>query len=239
MIPRIIHYCWFGQGEMPELTQKCIASWHKYMPDYEYRFWNEDNFDVNSIPYVREAYEAKQYAFVSDYVRLYALNKDGGVYLDVDFEVYKPFDDLLVWDAFAGFEGSKHSPLMMGVIASHSKGLWVAEQLGYYQSRHFLNEDGSYDLTTNVKYVSERMRERGFIQNGKEQDYLDLHVFPVDYFCPRQTTGEYYSTENTYCEHRGLNSWCGYKSGWKTNIGRLVGSRNMVRLIKLKRRLFG
>ena len=103
MIPKTIHYCWFGQSEMPELAQKCIASWHKYMPEYEYKLWNEDNFDVYSVPYTKEAYDCKKYAFVSDYVRLYALDKEGGIYLDVDFEVFKSFEDLLHWGAFAGF----------------------------------------------------------------------------------------------------------------------------------------
>lgn len=239
MIPRIIHYCWFGCGEMPQLAKDCIASWHKYMPDWDYKLWNEDNFDVYSVPYTKEAYEAKKYAFVSDYVRLYALNKEGGVYLDVDFEVYKPFDDLLHWNAFAGFEGSKFTPLMMGVIASRQDGIWVKEQLGHYQGRHFVNVDGSLDLTTNVKFVTENMRMNGFVQDGKEQDYKDLHVFPVDYFCPKQTTGEYFRTENTYCEHRGLDSWTGPKKGWKEKIGKIVGTKNTVRLIKIKRKLFG
>ena len=80
MIPKIIHYCWFGSGEMPQLAKDCIASWHKYMPDWEYKLWNEDNFDVDSVPYVKEAYEARKFAFVSDYVRLYALYTDGGLY---------------------------------------------------------------------------------------------------------------------------------------------------------------
>lgn len=239
MIPKKIHYCWFGRGEMPELAQKCIVSWHKLMPDWEFKLWNEDNFDINSVPYTMEAYESMKYAFVSDYVRLWALYHEGGLYLDVDFEVFKPFDDLLDYKAFAGFEGSKHLPVMMGVCASEPHGDWVAEMLNAYDGRHFINSDGSYDMRSNVQFITAIMMAEGFCQNGEEQDYKDLHVFPVDYFCPRQTTGEYYSTENTYCEHRGLNSWGGHKGGWKTNIGRLVGSRNMVRLIKLKRRLFG
>ncbi len=239
MIPRKIHYCWFGCGEMPQLAKDCISSWHRYMPEWEYKLWNEDNFDVYSVPYTKEAYEAKKYAFVSDYVRLFALDKEGGVYFDVDFEVYKPFDDLLHWNAFAGFEGSKYAPLMMGVIASCLNGQWVKEQLDHYQGRHFVNNDGSLDLTTNVKFVTERMKMNGFVQNGKEQDYKDLHVFPVDYFCPRQTTGEYFRTENTYCEHRGLDSWGGTENGWKAKIGKIVGTKNMVYLIKIKRKLFG
>lgn len=239
MIPKIIHYCWFGRGDMPELAKKCIASWHKFMPEWEYKLWNEDNFDINSISYTKEAYEAKKYAFVSDYVRLWALEKEGGIYMDVDFMVYKSLDDLLHWNAFAGFEGSKHSPLMMGVIASQPCGEWVKEQLDYYHNRHFIKEDGSYDLTTNVAFVTSKMREQGFVQNGKEQDYKDLHIFPVEYFCPRQTTGEYFRTENTYCESVGLNSWSESKNDWRHLIKDIVGQKNMTRLIKLKRRFFG
>lgn len=239
MIPKIIHYCWFGRGEMPELAKKCISSWHKYMPDWDYKLWNEDNFDTNSTTYTKEAYEAGKYAFVSDYVRLWALFNEGGLYLDVDFEVFKPFDDLLHWDAFAGFEGSKHLPVMMGVIASRPNGIWVKEQLDNYQGRHFIQEDGSFDLTTNVQFISDKMREQGFLQNGQEQDYKDLHVFPVTYFCPRQTTGEYFRTENTYCEHLGLGSWSEDSVGWKSRVARIVGQKNMPRLIKLKRKLLG
>ena len=208
------------------------------MPDYEYKIWTEENFDVNIIPYTKEAYKAGKFGFVSDYVRLWALYHEGGIYLDVDFEVFKPFDDLLHYDAFAGFEGSKYSPLMMGVAASRPGGRWVKEQMDAYEDRHFIKPDGTLDLTTNVKFISDRMREKGFIQNGLEQDYLDLHVFPVDYFCPRQTTGEYIRTENTYCEHLGLGSWSEH-GGIKQLIGKMVGQKMMIRLIKLKRLLFG
>ena len=209
------------------------------MPDYEYKLWNEDNFEVNVIPYTREAYEARKFAFVSDYVRLWALEREGGIYMDVDFESYKPFDDLLQWNAFAGFEGSKHSPLMMGVCASEPHGEWVSEMLNAYQGRHFLKPNGQPDLTTNVQFVTDKMRQNGFVQNGKEQDYRDLHVFPVDYFCPRQTTGEYFRTENTYCEQFGTSSWAEQVGGWKTKVGQFVGAKNMIRLIKLKRKIFG
>lgn len=239
MIPKTIHYCWFGRGEVPELAKKCIASWHKYMPDYEYKLWNEDKFDVNSVLYTKEAYELRKFAFVSDYVRLWVLEREGGIYMDVDFEAYKPFDDLLSWRSFAGFEGSKHSPLMMGVIASEAYGEWVTEILETYRGRHFLNTDGTPDLTTNVQFVTAKMHGNGFIQNGKEQDYKDLHVFPVEYFCPRQTTGEYLFTANTYCEHRGLGSWAEDDGDWKMKVSKIVGQKNMTRLIKMKRRILG
>ena len=209
------------------------------MPDYEYKLWNEDNFDVNAVPYTKEAYEARKFAFVSDYVRLWALEREGGIYMDVDFEAYKSFDDLLQWNAFAGFEGSKHLPLMMGVCASEPHGEWVSEMLEAYQGRHFLKPDGQPDLTTNVQFVTSKMHEKGFAQNGKEQDYKDLHVFPVEYFCPRQTTGDYFRTGNTYCEHFGTSSWAEQTGGWKAKIGNWVGPKNMIRLIKIKRKIFG
>lgn len=239
MIPKIIHYCWFGRGELPELAQECIASWHQFMPDWEYKLWNEDNFDVNMVPYTKEAYEARKYAFVSDYVRLWALYNEGGIYLDTDVKVFKPFDDLLTQKAFAGFEGSKHVPMGTCVLASEAGGQWVEEQLKNYQDRHFVHSDGSFDLTTNVQFISAKMQEQGFVQDGKEQEYEDLHVFPVEYFCPRHTTGEYLRTDNTYCDHLGMGSWTDKGCGWKGAIGKLIGPDNMTRLIKLKRKLFG
>lgn len=239
MIPRKIHYCWFGHGETPQLAKDCIASWHRYMPDWDYRLWNEDSFDVDRYPYAKEAYEAGKYAFVSDFVRLYALEREGGVYLDVDFEVYKPFDDLLGFHAFAGFEGSKHLPLMMGVCASEPHGQWVSEMLEAYNDRRFVKPDGSLDLTTNVQFVTAIMSNNGFRQDGAEQDYRDLHVFPVDFFSPRLTTGDYLLTDNTYCEHKGLASWTKQSKGWKYYLLRLFGQRNRTRLIKLKRKLLG
>lgn len=238
MIPKIIHYCWFGRGEMPQLAKECIASWHTYMPDWDYKLWNEDNFNIDAVPYTKEAYETKKYAFVSDYVRLWALCNEGGLYMDVDFLVYRPFDELLSYRAFAGFEGSKRHPVMMGVCASEPHGEWVMEMLEAYKNRHFINPDGSLDMRTNVQFITAIMASNGFKQDGLEQDYRDLHVFPVEYFSPRQTTGEYFRTENTYCEHKGLGSWDHHRGGWKETVLAILGQKNKTRLIKLKRKLF-
>lgn len=237
MIPKIIHYCWFGRGEMPELAVKCIASWHKFMPDYEYKLWNEDNFDVTSVPYVKKAYESRKFAFVTDYVRLYALYTEGGIYMDTDVEILKPLDDLLELTAFTGYEGSKTKPPVTGIMASEAGGEWVKEQLDSYEGAHFIQQDGSLDLTTNTIRISRIMRENGFVQNGQYQVYKDLHVFPVEYFCPRQTTGEFLLTDNTYCDHHFMRTWNDNK-----RVGLLasfIGQKNMTRLIKLKRKLFG
>lgn len=237
MIPKIIHYCWFGRGEMPQLAKDCIASWQKYMPDWEYKLWSEDNFDVASNPYTQEAYDAKKFAFVTDYVRLFALKKYGGVYMDTDVEILKPLDDLLNLTAFTGYEGSKHKPPVTGLMASEPNGVWVSEQLDYYQDRHFLLESGSLDLTTNTQTISRIMRTNGFVADGKYQVYKDLHIFPVEYFCPRQTTGEYLKTENTYCDHHFMGSWDSQHSAhW---LVKYIGQKNLTRLIKLKRKIVG
>ena len=238
MIPKKIHYCWFGRGPMPALAQKCIDSWHKYMPDYEYKLWDEDNFDVTCVPYVREAYESRKFAFVTDYVRLYALYTEGGIYMDTDVEVLKPYDDLLSLSGFTGYEGSKHLPPVTGTIASEAGNEWVKEQLDVYDGLHFLMPDGSMDLTTNTVRISQIMRQGGFIQDGKQKEYKGMHIFPVEYFCPRQTTGEILITEETYCDHHFLASWSGGKKK-KNVLLSLIGQKNMTRLIKLKRKLIG
>ena len=164
---------------MPKLAEECIASWKEHMPEWEYRRWDEANFDIASAPlYVRQAYEAKKFAFVSDYVRLWALEKFGGLYMDVDFRIYRPFNDLLdKYAAFAGYEGSKRQPVMMGVIASEPHGAWVSDMLSTYQFREFIKDDGNLDLTPNTSYFTDRLIAQGFISDGIEKDfYLDENI---------------------------------------------------------------
>jgi len=237
MIPKIIHYCWFGRGEMPELALRCIESWHRFLPDYDYKLWNEDNFDINCNAYVKEAYEAKKYAFVTDYVRLYALYTEGGIYMDTDVEVLKPYDDLLDLPGFTGYEGSKHLPPVTGTMASEPRNEWVKEQLAAYDDIHFLKEDGSLDTMPNTARISQIMKEGGFVQDGKKRVYKDMNIFPVEYFCPRQTTGEVFITDKTYCDHHFMGSWNKGKKNWKYYLLRLLGEKNKTRIIKFKRRL--
>ena len=240
MIPRKIHYCWFGHGIMPPMALKCIESWHRYMPDYEYKLWNEDNFDINSVPYVKEAYEARKFAFVTDYVRLYALYTEGGIYMDTDVEVLKPYDDLLELSGFTGYEGSKYLPPVTGTMASEAGGEWAKEQLASYDGAHFLLPDGTFDMKTNTTRISEIMKAGGFKQDGKKQVYKGMHIFPVQYFCPRQTTGEILMTNETYCDHHFMGSWNGSGGGKRrTSLAKIIGPKNVTRLIKLKRKILG
>lgn len=222
---------------MPQLTKDCIASWRNFMPDWEYKLWNEDNFDVNSVPYVKEAYEARKFAFVSDYVRLYALYTDGGLYFDTDLEVFKSFSGLLSHQAFIGYEGSKRLPLGTCVIGSIPEGQWVFEQMKRYHNRHFVDESGKMDLQTNVQFITFDMVEKGLICDGKEKDLNDIHIFPVDYFSPRRTTGEYIVTENTYCDHHFMGTWSDEKKKLPF-ILRIVSPKLRVKLIKIKRAIF-
>ena len=225
---------------MPSMALKCIESWHRYMPDYEYKLWNEDNFDVNSVPYVKEAYEARKFAFVTDYVRLYALYTEGGIYMDTDVEVLKPYDDLLELSGFTGYEGSKYLPPVTGTMASEAGGEWVKEQLASYEGAHFLLPDGTFDMKTNTARISEIMKAGGFKQDGKKQVYKGMHIFPVQYFCPRQTTGEILMTDETYCDHHFMGSWSGSGGGKRrTSWAKIIGSKNVTRLIKLKRKILG
>ena len=124
-------------------------------------------------------------------------------------------------------------------MASRASGQWVNEMLEAYKNRHFVIKDGVYDLTTNVQFITALMAKQGFVQDGHEQDYKDLHVFPVEYFCPRQTTGEYLRTSHTYSDHLGIGSWTNQSGGWKAQLAKLIGQEGMTKMIKLKRKLFG
>ena len=271
MIPKIIHYCWFGGNPIPELAEQCIASWKRYMPEWEYKEWTEASLSqalnqpnpnpslkgretnwLDYMPtYVKQAYEAMKYAFVSDYVRLWALEQCGGLYMDVDFMVYRPFDDLMdKYPAFAGYEGSKRQPVMQGVLASEPHGAWVRDMLQTYQFREFIRVDGSLDLTPNTAYFTDRLESQGFVADGVEKDvYVKsisnleermffLHVFPVHYFCPVLTTGENLRNKETYCEHMRLGSWDS-PGAWKVRMLSFLPSSMRTKLIILKRKLFG
>ena len=205
-IPKIIHYCWFGRGEMPKLAHKCIESWKKYCPDYEIMVWNEDNFDINTCDYIREAYEKRKFAFVTDYVRLHAMYTYGGIYMDTDVEVTRNLDEFLDNHAFSGFESDTQIPT--GIMASEKGFPLFKYLLSYYDNHHFIKEDGTLDTLTNVSIITKMLSEKGFIPNGKFQVVEGFALYPRDYFCPLEdSTGILSKTKNTATIHWFNKSW--------------------------------
>ena len=235
MIPKKIHYCWFGRGKMPELALKCIASWKKYLPEYEIKEWNEDNFDLDMYPYVREAYDNRKFAFVTDVVRLYALYHEGGVYMDTDVEVLKPLDKFLHHPAFSGFEDDTHIPT--GIMASEKHGAWAKWQLEYYIDKHFVREDKSLDMTTNVLIIGNSMAESGFVMNNSFQNFKGMiAIYPKDYFCPKShVDGQIYLTKNTCTIHHFAGSWVPRSYKYYDMLRNLIGEKWYLGLINLKR----
>lgn len=205
-IPKIIHYCWFGGNPLSNEAKKCIESWKKICPDYEIREWNEKNFDINSVTYVREAYNNKKWAFVADYVRLYAIVNYGGIYMDTDVETIKKFDDMLINDAFAGFEDENN--ISTGILACKKDFPIFKEFLNYYKNRKFVLKNGALDMTTNVKIITDICLRYGFIPNNSMQNINNLIIYPKEYFCPKDyKTGFINLTDNTYTIHYFSGSW--------------------------------
>lgn len=187
-IPKKIHYCWFGKGKKDELSLKCIQSWEKKLNDYEFVLWNEDNFDIERIPFVNQAYKNKKWAFVSDYVRMFALYNEGGIYLDTDVEVLKNFDSFLENEFFIGLENDlseEIKQLSTAVIGSKRKHPLIGEMLKYYENRDFI-KNGKFDMTTNVKIVTNICKEKyGFDENKEEQKLGNgIKIYPKSYFYP-------------------------------------------------------
>lgn len=236
MIPKIIHYCWFGSAQIPKQALKCIESWEKYLPDYHLKLWNEKNFDLTLNDYVSEAYLAKKYAFVTDYVRLFVLNNEGGIYMDTDVEVLKSLDKFLSLPAFSGFEGDKYVPT--GIMGSEKNGYWVREQLDYYNGRHFILPDGTFDMTTNTQIISGIMESNGFILKNSFQIYKNcIHFFPYDFFSPLKF-GKIILTENSHCIHHYASSWNPRERRIKKFIlKKIIGGNLTYFMVKLKRKI--
>lgn len=222
---------------MPDLAIRCMSSWKKYLPDYHLQLWNENNFDISAITYVREAYSARKFAFVTDYVRLYVLYTIGGIYMDTDVEVLRSIDWLLDLPGFTGFESDKDVPT--GIIACEKNNVWAKEQLQWYEGKHFLNPDGMPDLRSNVDIISGNMASNGFILRNSYQVYMDcMHIFPKDYFCPKSRTGIMKITPNTYCIHHFAASWLPWPLKMeKFFYNRILGPQITDFLVRMKRHL--
>ena len=218
MIPKVVHYCWFGRNPLPESAVKCIESWRKYMPDYEIKEWNEDNFDVNMIPYSAEAYSVGKYAFVSDYARFWILYHYGGVYFDTDVEVIKPIDDIVEKGAFMGVEEMcKVIPEDLVGYPMVAPGLGIGtppgtafykKLLDFYEGSRFLAEDGSIIPGTVVAYTTRLLVEEGLQKTPDLQHTAGMWIYPEDYFNPfEDITGRLRITERTRSIHWYARSW--------------------------------
>ena len=210
MIPKTIHYCWFGGNPLPKLAKKCIKSWKKYCPDYKIIEWNEDNFDINATPlYVRQAYEAKKWAFVTDYVRLKVVYDYGGVYLDTDVQLLKSLDDLLDYTAYFGFEDD-NSCVATGLGFGSEKNTKILEDiLSQYEDIVFIRDDGSIDDLACPARNTEAFKKYGLVQNNTTQFLPEnIAVFSTEYFCPLSyLTNKKNITINTYSIHLYAASW--------------------------------
>ena len=222
MIPKIIHYCWFGRGEKPELAKKCIASWRKFCPDFEIREWNEDNCDYLAMPFMAEAYAAKKYAFVSDVMRLIVLEQYGGVYFDTDVEVLRDITPLLNDEGFIGFENDRYVNSGQAMaMAAHQPVVQV--MIEEYKKLHFVKPDGSI-APVGCPHLNTDVLERfGLERNGQEQVVAGIHVYPADWFNPLDsTTGKLNKTPNTYSIHWYSMSWLPKRVRLKAKLGRIL-----------------
>lgn len=206
-IPKIIHYCWFGNNKKSELVNKCIKSWKKYLRDYEIKEWNDSHLGLIDLPYVKEAYEAKKYAFVTDYFRLYALYNYGGIYLDSDNEVLKSFDEFLNLEFFSGYENyyGNVAPFT-AVVGAQKYNKIIKDLLDEYNDLHFIKENGEYDLYTNTARVTDYFqRAYNFVPPYNEKFKKQLEdrciIYPSNYFCN-------YEKSVSYAVHHFNGSWC-------------------------------
>ena len=226
MIPKIIHYCWFSGEPFDEKTKMCIETWKEKCPDYEIRECNAENFDMEINDFVKEAYKAKKWAFVADYARLYLLYKYGGVYMDGDVELVKNIDCFLEAPAFIGQE--RKGWISAGIIGSEAGNDCIKTFLDYYEGKHFINEDGTYNQITNVQIITHNLFESyGFLLTGDRQKLGNLlDIYPVDYFSPKDSITEKINcTDNTYAIHH-------FNNGWKDGDGNII-KRRMETLSKI------
>ena len=229
MIPRIIHYCWFGRNSLPDSAQKCVASWRKFFPGYEIKAWNEDNFDVNIIPYTQQAYEAKKYAFVSDYARFWILYHEGGLYFDTDVEVVKSFDDILERGAFMGLEidGTKKGSKVainpgLGLGAEAGMPIYL-EILNGFANLDYYGSDGQRNNYSMIPMVTDMFLRSGLRMNGQIQKLCGVTIYPQCYFNPYNgVTGRLYLTSETRSIHWYSATWMEPKALWLVKLKRMI-----------------
>lgn len=207
MIPKTIHYCWFGCTPKPASVLRCIASWKRHCPDYEIREWTEDDFDISANLYCRQAYEAKKWAFATDYARLWIVYHEGGIYLDTDVELVKPLDPLLKHDCFIGRQPGYqvNTGAGFGALKGH---LLIKRMLDDYQDIPFIKENGEMDLWTCPHRNSTWLFENGLKKDDSYQEIAGAAIYPIEYFSPKDAyTRALKLTTNTYSIHHCDGTW--------------------------------
>lgn len=239
-IPKKIHYCWFGGSQLPDDVKKYIDTWKKYCPDYEIIEWNECNFDITQNQYCKEAYEARKWAFVSDYVRLKVLYDNGGIYMDTDVEICKSFDPLLKYEFFCCYEDRDNTKISLGTFGTIKNNNYIKFLLDSYQNRKFFVNINKFDYTTNVEYISDLTQKNWNIQHSK-YDYLDKNsvILPLEFFIAKDYfTGKLLRTENTYAIHHYSASWKNKRDKRKNELRlflvRIFGEKFVRFLFKVK-----
>lgn len=238
-IPKIIHYCWFGTQEIPEELKTYMESWKCYLPDYEIMEWNENNVDLKANTFIRDAYEAKQFAFVSDYARLMALYQYGGIYFDVDIEVKKPFDEALLQKAgLFGFESEEK--VMTAFMAAEKESSLIKGFLDSYKDRVFQQSE----LIPNTDLFTKILQDMGLKLNGMKQELGNISVFPNTYFNAFNLKDFSYDiTEETYTVHHFYGSWCPKSKRMffelRKRLRALLGPKVYELIKKLKKKIVG
>lgn len=206
-IPKKIHYCWFGDSEIPDFNKKCIESWRKYCEGYEIVEWNEKNYDIEKNGYMYEAYKRKKWGFVPDYARLDIVYKHGGIYLDTDVEIIAPIDDFLYQDAFVGFENEKNINLGSGFGAKKGNNI-IKLLMDDYEKRTFINADGTINDEPSPQIQSKSLEKIGLVRNGHYQHIDSLTVFPEKILCGKSmATGMISAIKETHMIHHYDGSW--------------------------------
>ena len=226
-IPKIIHYCGFGSGQMSEQENMCIESWKKYCPDYTFIEWNDSNYNIHKCTYMEQAASVGKWSFVTDYVRLDVLYEYGGIYLDTDVELLKEFDSLLMHKAFIGFEQDDRVNDGQGMGAEPHLHM-IREMRDMYEKISFFHEDGSLNLRECTQYRTQYLQKRGLILNGERQTVGDIEVYPTEYFCPKSfLTGKLTVTDKTYSIHH-------FRGAWHTDK-----EKKIIRFMQIVRRVLG
>lgn len=223
-IPKKIHYCWFGNAPIGRKMAQCMKSWATFCPDYEVVRWDESNAPLDNNDYVRQAYRAQKWAFVSDYVRLCTLCVHGGIYLDTDVELLKPLDSLLTCKSFMGFESNdKIATCMIAAQPGHPFFIEASQQ---YEKRQFLTADGRYDDTTNVEILTDMFTQAGLLKNNMLQEVRGVTVYPTEFFSPKNLeTGKIKITQNSYAIHYFNASWMSAAQRLNTKLAQVLGPK--------------